>query len=117
MLASQGVKKGELMNIFQISYKTLYNWFNRWELEGMIGIYNKLGRGSKPLFNSSQKAQIKEWAKQQPRSLKNVSQKVQETWGITPSTKTIQRRLKTLNMSWHLLRKGVAVKPPAQEYQ
>jgi len=105
------------MNIFQISYKTLYNWFNRWELEGMIGLYNKPGRGSKPLFNSSQKAQIKEGAKQEPRQLKNVSQKVQETWGITPSTKTIQRILKTLNMSWHLLRKGVAGTPPAQEYQ
>ena len=92
------------MNIFSISYKTLYNWFNRWELEGMIGLYNKPGRGSKPLFNSSQKAQIKEWAKQEPRQLKNVSQKVQETWGITPSTKTIKRILKTLNMSWHRMR-------------
>ncbi|WP_445316562.1 helix-turn-helix domain-containing protein [Microcoleus vaginatus] len=39
ILASQGVKKRELMNIFRISYKTLYNWFNRWELEGMIGLY------------------------------------------------------------------------------
>ena len=105
------------MNIFQISYKTLYNWFIRWELEGMIGLYNKPGRGSKPLFNSSQKAKIKEWAKQEPRQLKNVSQKIQETWGITPSTKTIQRILKTLNMSWHRMRKGVAGKPPAQEYQ
>lgn len=117
ILASQGVKKGELMNIFSISYKTLYNWFNRWELEGMIGLYNKPGRGSKPLFNSSQKAQIKEWAKQEPRQLKNVSQKVQETWGITPSTKTIKRILRTLNMSWHRMRKGVAGTPPAQEYQ
>jgi transposase len=59
ILASQGVKKGELMNIFKISYKTLYNWFNRWELEGMVGLYNKPGRGSKPLLNASQKAQIK----------------------------------------------------------
>jgi transposase len=105
------------MNIFQISYKTLYNWFNRWELEGMKGLYNKPGRGSKPLFNSSQKAQIKEWAQQEPRQLKNVSQKVQETWGITPSTKTIKRILKTLNMSWHPMRKGVAGTPPAHEYQ
>ncbi len=105
------------MNIFKISYKTLYNWFNRWELEGMIGLYNKPGRGESPLFNSSQKAQIKEGAKQEPRQLKNVSQKVQETWGITPSTKTIQRILKTLNMSWQLLRKGVAGTPPSQEYQ
>src|SRR6476469_7618937 len=62
------------------------------------------GRGSKPLFNSSQKAQIKEWDKQEPRQLKNVSQKVQETWSITPSTKTIKRILKTLNMSWHRMR-------------
>ncbi len=66
------------MNIFRISYKTLYNWFNRWKLEGMIGLYNKPGIGAKSLFNFSQKAQIKEWAKQEPRQLKNVSQKVQE---------------------------------------
>ena len=117
ILASQGVKKGELMNTFQISYKTLHNWFNSWELEGMIGLYNKPERGSKPLFNSSHKAYIKELAKQEPRQLKNVRQKVQETWGITPSTKTIQRILKTLNMSWHRMRKGVAGQPPAQEYQ
>lgn len=117
ILASQGVKKGELMNIFRISYKTLYNWFNRWELEGMIGLYNKPGRGAKALFNSSQKAQIKEWAKQEPRQLKKVSQKVQEAWGISASIKTIQRILKMLKMSWHRMRKGVAQKPPAQEYQ
>ena len=116
ILASR-VKKVELMNIFRISYKTLYNWFNRWELEGMIGLYNKPGRGAKSLFNSSQKAQIKEWAKQEPRQLKNLSQKLQEAWGISPSIKTIQRILKMLKMSWHPMRKGVAVKPPAQEYQ
>lgn len=117
MLASQGVKKVELMNIFRISYKTLYNWFNRWESEGMIGLYNKPGRGAKSLFNSSQKAQIKEWAQQEPRQLKKVSQKVQEAWEISPSIKTIQRILKMLNMSWHRMRKGVAGKPPAHEYQ
>ncbi|MEG4225230.1 helix-turn-helix domain-containing protein [Microcoleus sp. N9_B2] len=81
ILASQGVKKRELMNIFRISYKTLYKWFTRWELEGMIGLYNKPGRGEEALFNSSQKAQIKDWAKQEPKQLKNVSQKVQEAWG------------------------------------
>ena len=64
ILASR-VKKRELMNIFSISYKTLYNWFNRWELGGMIGLYNKPERGEAALFNSSQKAQIKEWAKQE----------------------------------------------------
>jgi transposase len=63
------------------SYKTLYNWFTRWKLDGMIGLYNKPGRGEEALFNYSQKAQIKDWAKQEPKQLKNVSQKVQEAWG------------------------------------
>ncbi|WP_255513199.1 transposase [Tychonema sp. LEGE 07203] len=37
--------------------------------------------------------------------------------GISPTIKKIPRILKRLNMSWYLLRKGVARKPPAQEYQ
>jgi transposase len=35
------------MKIFKVSYKTMYNWLNRWEYEGMLGLYNKPGRGRK----------------------------------------------------------------------
>ena len=31
ILAGQGVKVEELMKIFSVSYKTIYNWMNRWE--------------------------------------------------------------------------------------
>lgn len=117
ILASQGVKIEELMNIFQVSYKTIYNWFNRWELEGIVGLYNKPGRGSKPTFNSQQKAKIREWAQQQPRQLKQVAQKIKEEWEISISTKTIKRILKTLSMSWHRMRRGLGGKPNPQEYQ
>ncbi|WP_442922006.1 helix-turn-helix domain-containing protein [Microcoleus sp. S1D4] len=58
ILASQGVKKVELMNIFRISYKTLYNWFNRWESEGMIELYNKPGRGSSRFCKYPNKCKI-----------------------------------------------------------
>jgi transposase len=117
ILASRGVKIEELMTIFQVSYKTIYNWFNRWELEGMVGLYNKPGRGCKPTFNAVQKERIREWAQQQPRQLKQVAQKIKEEWGITISTKTIKRILKTLLMSWHRMRRGLGGKPNADEYQ
>jgi transposase len=117
LLASQGVKVEELMNIFQVSYKTIYNWFNRWEGEGIVGLYNKPGRGSKPTFNSQQKERIKEWALSEPRQLKQVGQKVKEEWGIEISTKTIKRILKTLSMSWHRMRRGVGGKPNPEEYK
>jgi transposase len=51
ILANQGVKVEELMNIFEVSYKTIYNWFDRWESDSMVGLYNKPGKGCKPKFN------------------------------------------------------------------
>ena len=86
ILATHGVKTGELMRIFQVTYKTLYNWFNRWESEGMVGLYNKPGRGSKRTFNSEQESKIRAWTKQEPRQLKQVVQKVKEEWEIGVST-------------------------------
>lgn len=99
ILANQGVKVEELMKIFLVSYKTIYNWFNRWELNSMIGLYNQPGRGCKSKFNREQEEKIKEFVKQEPRQLNQVVQKVKEEWGIITSKKTIQRILKTLKMS------------------
>jgi transposase len=117
LLANQGIKVEELMKIFQVSYRTIYNWFDKWELEGMRGLYSKKGRGSKPKFNQEQKEKIKEWTKQEPRQLKRVVEKVKEEWGIITSTSTIKIILKTLNMSWHRMRKAVGGEPETQAYQ
>ena len=117
ILANQRVKVEELMKIFQVSYKTIYNWFNRWELDSMVGLYNKPGRGCKSKFNPEQEEKIKEFVKQEPRQLNQVVQKVKEEWGIISSKKTIQRILKTLKMSWHRMRRGIGGEPPAQVYQ
>jgi transposase len=117
ILANQGVKVEELTKVFQVSRKTIYNWFTRWESEGIVGLYNKPGQGCKPTFNSEQKAKIKEWAKLEPRQLKQVEQKVKEEWGVSISTKTIKRILKALSMSWHRMRRAVGGEPNPQEYE
>ena len=117
ILANQGVKVEELIKIFSVSYRTIYNWFYRWELEGILGLYNKPGRGRKSKFNPQEKAQIKEWTKQEPRQLKQVKQKIQDQWGVEVSIKTIQKVLKTLKMSWHRMRRAVGGEPNTQEYE
>ena len=94
ILVSQNVKNENPIKIFKFSYKTMYNWLNRWENEGMLGLYNKLGRGRKKTFNSAQSAQIRDWVKLQPRQLKQVVQKIKEEWCINISTETIKRIIK-----------------------
>ena len=82
------------MKIFKVSYKTMYNWLNRWEYEGMLGLYNKPGIGRKKKFNSAQSAQIRDWVKLQPKQLKQVVQKIKKEWCINISTETIKRIIK-----------------------
>ncbi len=117
ILASQGVKGEELMKIFQVSYKTIYNWINRWESEGMVGLYNKPGRGCKRTFNPEQESRIREWALQEPRQLKKVLQKIQEEWEIEVSTETIKRILRRFSLSWHRMRRDVGGEQNPLEYQ
>ena len=94
ILISQNVKNENLMKIFKVSYKTMYNWLNRWEYEGMVGLYNKPGRGRKETFNYAQSAQIRDWVKLQPKQLKQVVQKIKKEWSINISTATIKRIIK-----------------------
>ena len=117
MLASQGIKVEKLMTTLNASYKTIYNWLKRWETEGMIGLYNKPGRGRKRTFNQAQEETIRAWAKQEPRPLKQVQQKVKAAWNIETSTETIKRILKTFSMSWHRLRRAVGGEPEPRQYE
>lgn len=94
ILVSQGITNKNLMKTFQVSYKTMYNWLNRWECEGMLGLYNKPGRGRKETFNSAQSAQIRDWVKMQPKQLKQVVQKIKKEWSVNISTETIKRIIK-----------------------
>jgi transposase len=106
----------QLMEIFRVSRKTLYNWFNNWEEQGMVGLYNRPGRGRKPTFNADQIEQIRTWVQQHPRQLKQVVEKIEAEWGIVISTKTIKRVLKAVRMSWHRFRRIVGGQPDPAEY-
>jgi transposase len=56
-----------------------------------MGLYNQPGRGRKKTFNSEQSKKIRDWAKQKPRQLKQVVQKVTAEWDLDISTKIIKR--------------------------
>lgn len=116
LLRSQGYGIAQLMDIFLVSRKTLYNWFNSWEDRGLVGLYNQPGRGRKATFSPEQIEQIRVWTQQHPKQLKQVVAKVQQQWDISVSTKTIKRVLKAVRMSWHRFRRVVAGAPQAQEY-
>ena len=84
----------ELMVIFKVSRSTIYNWFNNWEEEGLIGLYDYKGRGRKKIFNQEQQQQLKKWTKQHPQQLNLVQNQAEKEWGIKASIDTIKRAVK-----------------------
>jgi transposase len=117
LLSTQDYSIAQLMEIFSVSRKTLYNWFNNWETQGVLGLYNRPGQGRKRTVNADQIKQIRIWGHQQPRQLKQVVQKIHEEWGISTSTETVKRVLKAMRMSWHRFRRVVGGQPDAMEYE
>ncbi len=61
ILRSQGFPLKELMKIFKVSRKTIFNGLIRWEDQGILGLYNQTGRGRKPKLNLSPTKQVQEW--------------------------------------------------------
>ncbi|KHG39270.1 MAG: IS630 family transposase [Aphanizomenon flos-aquae KM1D3_PB] len=117
LLSNSGVTIAKLMDILGVSRKTIYNWMTAWEDEGLLGLYNQRGRGRKETFNEEQKQKIKEWVKEFPNNLKKVLIKIQEEWGIIVSKDTITRLLRSLNMTWRRMKRGLAKQPDPLEYE
>ncbi|NJL09991.1 MAG: transposase [Calothrix sp. SM1_7_51] len=99
------------MKIFKISRSTIYNYFNDWEDQGLVSLYDKKGRGRKSKLNNEQKEIIKEWVKENPKNLDKVTSRIFSEWGIKISSDTIRRILHFLNMSWHRIKRVVPKKP------
>lgn len=107
----------ELILIFGVSRKTIYNWKNNWSKYKLVGLYNRVGRGRKEIFDDQQKQQIKKWVKQNPKNLKQVMEKIREEWGVVTSKDTVKRILKCLGMKWKRLRRVVNGQPEEKTYE
>jgi len=106
LLSYQRFPINQLMVIFRVKRRTIYNWLTRWEDQKLKGLYNQKGRGRKSKLNQEQKQQVKDWVKQNPKSLKKVRNQIQKEWGIQLSNDTIKRSIKKLGMIWKRMKIG-----------
>ncbi|PSF25828.1 IS630 family transposase [Aphanothece hegewaldii CCALA 016] len=116
-LSAEGYEIVELMKIFRVSRNTIYNWFNNWEKFSLAGLYNQKGRGRKALFNQQEQETIKQWAKESPKNLEKVREKIEKQWGIKVSKDTIKRILKIVKMGWYRFKRTVGGSPNPEFYQ
>ena len=55
LLSSQGMKMEEIAAIFSVDRDTISEWFNRWESQGVDGLYDRPHSGRPPSLDKVKK--------------------------------------------------------------
>lgn len=100
LLSNSGKTVKELAEMFSVQTRTIYQWFNIWNKEGICGLQLKKGRGAKPKLDQSDPVvvvKIKDIVENEPRSTKVMVAQINAGMNIDMSTKTLKRFLKRLN--------------------
>lgn len=108
----------DVAGIFNVHSNTIYNWMERWETEGVDGIYDMEGRGCKPMFSAQEEKVIIDCLEEEPRSIRKVVGMVKDLLGKEVSVETLRRIAKKYGKSWKRERKTTKNKPdPADREQ
>ena len=55
LLNSQGKQAKELASIYEVRTRTIYDWMNKWNKHGVLGILTKPGQGRPTILSSNNK--------------------------------------------------------------
>ena len=116
LLSYQGYTIKELSHIFQVNRITIYHWFNGGESRRLAGLYDRAGKGRKPIFHQEQREQIRQWIKLYPKNLNKVIALIQHELAIKASKSTMKRILKICHMTWRRIRRKVQGQPDPAIY-
>ena len=100
LLSYEGKTVSELSDFFSVSIISIYNWFNKWESEGIDGLKLKPGRGRPSKLSLTNQEQVKKekiLVENEPKNLNRVVGQLKSELGIDLSKKTLKRFLKNLN--------------------
>jgi transposase len=99
LLSYSGKSVPELCEFYQKSHLTIYNWFNRWESEGLSGLEIRSGRGRKRKLdfdNSDHVKLVQQSLRLENRNLKQLQNDLESKLGLELSRSSLRRFLKRL---------------------
>ena len=117
LLSADGFTIDEIVRIYQIHRDTVGTTFDRWEKEGIEGLFDdpRSGRPSK-LSNDEADEAIK-LLKEDPRSIKKALAASREKTGKKISEWTLKRLAKSAELRWKRMRKSVKAKRDQAEFE
>lgn len=105
-LLDQGYGPSQVAKLVAVSRRTIYNWYEQFQAEGLAGLEDRPGRGRKRKATERYRQQVEAALEQQPRAygygfgiwtLKRLRSHLFEQTGINLSRNRLRELLKELN--------------------
>lgn len=99
LLSFEGRTTTDLMYIFAVDRLTIYHWFNAWERDHFVGLYDHKKCGRPPKLTEAEQEKVQQYILQYPQNMKKVVHLLEQETSKRVSTKTIKRLLKKIIVS------------------
>ena len=94
LLSVRGFSIAELWSILDVRRDAISGWIDRWESEGLLGLYDRPRTGRPTIYTEAEVDQLKTLVDDEPRQIKTAQIQLAEMTGKEASTSTLKRLLK-----------------------
>ncbi len=117
LLSADGFTIDEIARIYQIHRDTVGTTFDRWEKEGIEGLFDDPRSGRPPKLSDDEADEAVELLKEDPRSIKKALAATREKTGKEISEWTLKRIAKSAELRWKRMRRSVKGKRDQAEFE
>ncbi len=76
LLSSEGITIKAIAKIYHVDRDTVSTWIKKWEKHGDKSLHDQPRSGRPPTLNATEKELAQQYIKEEPRSLKNVAERL-----------------------------------------
>lgn len=99
LLSARGFSIAELWSILEVRRDAISGWIDRWESEGLLGLYDRPRIGRPSIYTGAEVNLLKTLVDEEPRQIKTAQAKLADMTQKTASTSTLKRLLKKIPIS------------------
>lgn len=96
LLNSEGYTAKDIAMILSSNMASVYNWLNRYNIDGIAGLRTKPGQGRKPILEEEHLSIVRAAVEQERQRLSQARQIIEENIGKKMSNETLTRFLKVI---------------------
>src|ERR671933_1486337 len=78
LLSHQGIAMPQIARIYQVDYRSVSSWIDQWQTRGLVGFYDQLGAGRRPILSLDEQPKVQQYRQDSPKDLKQVVHQLEQ---------------------------------------